>query len=138
MEDCPLVMIEWEDNARPVPEWRWLSDYRTVNAVRCTSVGWMTHDSAEVKALAPNLGEIGSSKTMQASGVIRIPSRCVVRVVHLTKVDAATSSLKLSAEKASALGVPSPLVVEQVFAATSPCQAVASSSIPQVPGPPLT
>ena len=79
---CPLVMIEWEDSAQPAPAWRHLSDIPKPKGVRCASVGWLLHDG-RVKALAPNMGAIGDEMNIQASGVIEIPSRCVVRVHRL-------------------------------------------------------
>lgn len=87
MQACPLVLIEWEDSAQPVAAWRWLRDYAEPDIVRCTSVGWLIHDGEQVKALAPNLGEIGKPEEMQASGVIRIPTRCVVRLTKLRETD---------------------------------------------------
>lgn len=74
-------MVEWEDSAQPVPAWRWVKDYGAPEIVRCTSVGWLIHDGDDVKALAPNMGEIGDD--LQVSGVIRIPTRCVARIVGL-------------------------------------------------------
>ena len=40
------------------------------------------YDGADVKALAPNVGELGTDHA-QASGTIRIPARCVTRVRRL-------------------------------------------------------
>ena len=80
---CPLVMVEWEDSARPVPDWTYLADFpaSVIRCVHCVSVGWLIHDG-DVKALSPNMGDIGS-ENMQVSGVIRIPARCIVRIVEL-------------------------------------------------------
>ena len=38
MKNCPLVMIEWEDSAQPLPNWFYLSDFEADYAVLCTSV----------------------------------------------------------------------------------------------------
>jgi hypothetical protein len=78
----PLVLIEWEDSAQPVSEWRYLDDLGSLSVVRCLSVGFLVHDGKRVKVLAPNVGEIGTEHA-QASGVFRIPSRCVLRVITL-------------------------------------------------------
>lgn len=78
----PLVLIEWLDAARPDAEWHYLETSSATEAVRCVSVGFLIHDSKEVKALAPNLGEVGTPD-MQACGIIRIPTRCVLRVKKL-------------------------------------------------------
>jgi hypothetical protein len=82
-QEPPLVLIEWEDSAQPVAKWTWLSDWTRFDVVLCQSVGWLVHDGAEVKALAPNLGALASDESAQVSGVIRIPARCVKRVVRL-------------------------------------------------------
>lgn len=79
---CPLVMVEWEDSAQPVPDWTYLVDFPKPAVVHCVSVGWLIHDGADVKALAPNMGDIGA-ESMQVSGVFRIPARCIVRIVEM-------------------------------------------------------
>lgn len=80
---CQLVMIEWEDSAQPIPEWTHLASFEPPAIVRVFSVGWLIHDGSDVKALAPNIGNPGCANSAQISGVIRIPARCVVRVVEL-------------------------------------------------------
>jgi hypothetical protein len=65
-------LIEWEDSAQPVAAWQYLSDIDLPQVVRCQSVGFLIHDGKNVKALAPNVGELGTEHA-QASGVIRIP-----------------------------------------------------------------
>ena len=82
-KECPLVFIEWEDSARPVAAWTYLADFETPSAVKCVSVGWLVHDGTEVKALAPNMGVLDNKEALQVSGVIRIPARCVTRLVRL-------------------------------------------------------
>lgn len=84
---CPLVLIEWEDSARPVAAWAYLADFEKPSVVKCVSVGWLIHDDADVKALAPNMGELGNADALQVSGVIRIPARCVTRLVRLAEPD---------------------------------------------------
>lgn len=49
----------------------------------CASVGWLLHDRKRVKILAPNMGGLDSEGNVQASGVMRIPSRCVRRIKKL-------------------------------------------------------
>ena len=78
---CPLVLVEWEDSAQPAPAWRHLDANEKHEIVRCVSVGWLIADGP-VKALAPNMGDIHSETNVQASGVIRIPARCVTRLVR--------------------------------------------------------
>lgn len=80
---CPLVLVEWEDSGQPAPSWTYLADFEAPSIVKCVSVGWLIHDGEDVKALAPNMGELGNTKALQVSGVIRIPARCVTRLVQL-------------------------------------------------------
>jgi hypothetical protein len=76
-------MIEWEDSAQPVPSWVLLSEFEEPSISKCVSVGWLLHDGDDVKALAPNMANIDSAQHVQASGIIRIPSRAVTRVARL-------------------------------------------------------
>lgn len=78
----PLVLIEWEDSAQPVAVWQYLDDIETPKAVQCQSVGFLIYNGKDVKTLAPNVGELGTDHA-QASGMIRIPSRCIIRVRRL-------------------------------------------------------
>lgn len=77
---CPLVMIEWEDSVQPSSAWESLAEYKPAPPLRICSVGWLIHDG-DIKALAPNIG--GDERNAQASGVIQIPARCVVKVQKL-------------------------------------------------------
>ncbi len=79
MRSPKLVMIEWEDSAQPVAAWTHLHDL-DVSIVRITSVGWLVRDTKKLKALAPNISRDG---TPQVSGVITIPTRCVIRIKTL-------------------------------------------------------
>ena len=84
MDDCPLVMLEWEDSRRAQSDWIHLSEFTPGNAVRCVSVGWMIHDGSNVKVLAPNMGDVGDGDAeLQVSGVIHIPARCVMKITTL-------------------------------------------------------
>jgi hypothetical protein len=74
IECCSLVLIEWEDSAQPVPGWHPVAAYKSVEAIRCVSVGWLVCDTRQVKALAPNFADVDDPDDIQASGVIRIPS----------------------------------------------------------------
>ena len=83
MSKCPLVMIEWVDSRQPEPGWRWLSDFKPSGPCDCASVGWLIHDGDDVKALAPNMADLGDGDDMQASGVIQIPTPAIRRIVPL-------------------------------------------------------
>lgn len=80
---CPLVMIEWEDSAQPIPAWSFLSSFEAPGIIRCASVGWLIRDDAEVKAVAPNMGGLDDENSVQVSGVIQIPTRCIVNITRL-------------------------------------------------------
>ena len=77
-----LVLIEWEDSAQPAAAWMWLQGAKWEGgAVKCQSVGWLVYDGEDVKALAPNRGNMDGD--VQVSGVIRIPTRCVTKIRRL-------------------------------------------------------
>ena len=82
---CPLVMIEWEDSAQPIAAWSYLSSFDAPGTIRCVSVGWLIRDDGGVKAVAPNLGSIQDANSVQVSGVIQIPARCVVKMTRLVE-----------------------------------------------------
>ena len=76
-------MIEWEDSAQPISSWQLLADFEGGDTLRCASVGWLIRDDAEMKAVAPNMGAVNQENSVQVSGVIRIPTRCVLKVTKL-------------------------------------------------------
>lgn len=76
-------MVEWEDSAQPIPAWSFLSSFDAPGIIICASVGWMIRDDDEMKALAPNMGALNSENSVQVSGVIQIPTRCVRRITPL-------------------------------------------------------
>ena len=79
LTQSPIVQIRWEDSAQPVSSWVHL-DANALHAsevVQCMSVGWEIYRDKSVPVLAPNVGEIQSEDNEQASGLIRIPTRCI-------------------------------------------------------------
>ena len=78
-------MIEWEDSAQPIPAWSYLASFEAPGTIRCVSVGWMIHDDDQMKALAPNMGAIDDENSVQVSGVIQIPTRCVLKTTALSE-----------------------------------------------------
>ena len=82
---CPLVLIEWEDSAQPLPAWQHLSNLSLSGAIICASVGWLVKDGKKVKVLAPNMGAINDAANIQGSGFIQIPTRCVVSIKKLAE-----------------------------------------------------
>jgi len=76
-------MIEWQDSAQPIPSWSFLSSFEASGIITCASVGWMIRDDDDMKALAPNMGALQDESSVQISGVIQIPTRCIVSVTRL-------------------------------------------------------
>ena len=76
-------MIEWEYSAQPIPSWSYLASFEPPGIILCAPVGWLIRDDEEMKALAPNMGAINDENSVQVSGVIQIPTRCVRRVSPL-------------------------------------------------------
>lgn len=81
----PLVLIEWLDSAQPVAGWHFLEDKPELEVVECVSVGWLVGESEQVVMLAPNIGDVHSGDTAQASGFIRIPKQAVTRRAALVE-----------------------------------------------------
>jgi hypothetical protein len=77
-----LVLVEWEDSARPISSWQWVDDYQMPETVTCVSVGYLIADTKQAIALAPNLGDIGRER-LQASGIIRVPRPAVRGLIEL-------------------------------------------------------
>ena len=76
-------MIEWEDSAQPIPTWSYLASFEPSGTIRCASVGWLIRDDDQMKALAPNMGAVDDENSVQVSGVIQIPARCVIKQTRL-------------------------------------------------------
>jgi len=90
-QSVQLVQVDWEDSAQPVASWMHLTDLPDLAVIQCSSVGWIVAEDESVLMLAPNLGDRLNESNAQASGIIRIPKRCIVRMVPLLE-SAATSS----------------------------------------------
>ena len=82
---CPLVLIEWEDSAQPMPAWQRLADLDLPGHIICASVGWLIKDGKKTKVLAPNMGAINCPSNIQASGFMQIPTRCVIDIKPLSE-----------------------------------------------------
>ena len=83
MTEHQLVKIEWKDSTQPVPAWQHLNDLAENKPIHCLSVGFLLQSDAEMKVLAPNMADIHSELNIQASGIIAIPSSCVVKISKL-------------------------------------------------------
>ncbi len=52
-DNCPLVIIRWQDSAQPLPAWRHLSQLPTTRAIECATVGWLLKDGDGRKGPVP-------------------------------------------------------------------------------------
>ena len=77
-----LVLVQWEDSARPIPAWQWIDEYQLPEIVECISVGYLIADTKNAVALAPNIGDIKHDRG-QASGIIRIPRAAIRGMTNL-------------------------------------------------------
>jgi hypothetical protein len=82
---CPLVIIRWQDSAQPIPAWKHLSQLPATRAIECATVGWLLKDDADVKVLCQSVGDLDSPQNAQASGIMTIPTRCVISIERLTE-----------------------------------------------------
>ena len=78
-----LVKIEWVDSVQPTAEWQYLSEYKPSKPIGCVSVGFLIHSDKETKAIAQNMGSIEKEKHEQASGIIHIPTKSVIRIKEI-------------------------------------------------------
>jgi hypothetical protein len=82
--ECPLVLIRWEDSRQPVRTWQFLSDIELPETCECVSVGWLLKDEPDRKVVAQSLG--GTEDDAQAMGVMVIPTRAVISIERLEEV----------------------------------------------------
>ncbi|MDB4000837.1 hypothetical protein N9451_00050 [bacterium] len=75
------ILVEWIDSAQPISAWMFLKNKPSLEIIQCVSVGWVVGETDVVLMLAPNLGDIESGGSGQASGFIRIPKSAVTRRV---------------------------------------------------------
>jgi hypothetical protein len=85
MADCPLVIIRWLDSRQPCGQWRYLSTLPDARPVEVASVGWLVKDTADVKVICQNVGDLEHPEKAQASGIMTIPTRCVLSIEKLTE-----------------------------------------------------
>ena len=92
MGDCPLVIIRWQDSRQPCGHWRFLSALPETSAVEVATVGWLVKNTADVIVVCQNVGDLAHPEKAQASGIMTIPTRCVLSVERLTVADGTISS----------------------------------------------
>ena len=91
MGDCPLVIIRWQDSRQPCGHWRFLSALPETSAVEVATVGWLVKNTADVMVVCQNVGDLAHPEKAQASGIMTIPTRCVLSVERLTEADGTIS-----------------------------------------------
>jgi hypothetical protein len=77
-----LVLVEWDDATQPTSEWVEIEHVDDGPAV-CQSVGWVLKKTARTLILAANQ----TNEPPQVSGVIRIPTSAIRRMVDLNPVE---------------------------------------------------
>jgi hypothetical protein len=92
MRECALVIIHWLDSRQPCGQWRYLSALPDAKPVEVATVGWLVKDTDDVKVVCQNIGDLGNPEKAQASGIMAIPTRCVLSVERLTEMEVLTSA----------------------------------------------
>ncbi|MET0406801.1 MAG: hypothetical protein ABW006_00385 [Hyphomicrobium sp.] len=125
MADCPLVLIRWLDSRQPSGQWRYLSALPDTRPVEVATVGWLVRDTIEAKVVCQNVGDLDHPEKAQASGIMTIPTRCVLSIERLTEVERDTSVFADSEGSADFAG-------SAGFATISVDRAIATEPTPQV------
>lgn len=92
MVDCPLVIIRWLDSRQPSGQWRYLSSLPEARPVEVATVGWLVRDTMDVKVVCQSVGDLEFPENAQASGIMTIPTRCVLSIERLTEVERGTNA----------------------------------------------
>ncbi|HVZ05578.1 hypothetical protein [Hyphomicrobium sp.] len=93
MAHCPLVIVRWLDSRQPCGQWRYLSSLPDARPVEVATVGWLVKDTVDVMVVCQNVGDLENPERAQASGIMAIPTRCVLSVEKLTEEEAVTVSV---------------------------------------------
>jgi hypothetical protein len=80
----PLVLVEWQDS-HLTGTWEGLADILDECQV-CRSVGYLVHDGAVSKVVAPHVAT--PDGVFQGTGLMTIPAGAVLRVVPLVEGEA--------------------------------------------------
>jgi hypothetical protein len=92
MSECPLVIIRWLDSRQPCGQWRYLSTLPEARPVEVATVGWLIQDTVDVKVVCQNVGDFEDPVKAQASGIMTIPTRCVLSIERLTESERGTNA----------------------------------------------
>ena len=76
------ILVEWEDSVQVDPSWQWVDEIDHVPVATCQSVGWLLHRDERQITLAVSIGT--SRDRLQASGVITIPVRAIIKLTCLS------------------------------------------------------
>lgn len=90
-DECPLVIIRWQDSGQPIPAWQHLSALNPAKAIECATVGWLLRDDGETKVVCQSVGDLQNPANAQASGIMTIPTRCVISIDGLSEYRQATA-----------------------------------------------
>lgn len=85
MQDCPLVLIRWHDSRQPCGQWRFISALPETSPVEVATVGWLLKSDDEVKVVCQSVGDLHNPANAQASGIMTIPTRCILSMERLTE-----------------------------------------------------
>jgi hypothetical protein len=118
MGECPLVIIRWLDSRQPCGQWRYLSSLPDAHPVEVATVGWLVKHTSDVMVVCQNVGDLENPERAQASGIMAIPTRCVLSVEKLTEEE----GLSVSADSADSENSAAISDVRQI--ATGPTQRV--------------
>jgi hypothetical protein len=97
--DPELVIVKWEDSRQPLAEWQHLADLDVPQVSACTTVGWLLENGKGRKVLAQSLGGLGPNDYPQATGIMVIPSRCIISVRPLREATSPSASCSVPGSK---------------------------------------
>jgi hypothetical protein len=88
-----LVLIEWVDSHGGTDGWKELADC-TPDLLVCRSVGWLLHETEQVKVIVPHLidPDPTTSIAAQGRGDLAIPCAAILSMRELSALAAAPSS----------------------------------------------
>ena len=104
-DDCPLVIIRWLDSRQPCGQWRFLAALPDTKPVEVATVGWLLKDRDDVKVVCQSVGDLNNPSNAQASGIMTIPTRCVLSIDCLTE----EGERPISAERIGPVGSVGPV-----------------------------
>lgn len=83
MNKYPIVLIEWQDSAFLPAKWHWEDQIEEQGISRCVSVGFLIRNTKKEKLIATSVGGL-TDADRQLSGIIAIPTCCVIKMKKIT------------------------------------------------------